>query len=125
VEVLEVGDDVRAVLLLVTAGTRDEAERLGEALVEARLAACGSVIPTVHSFFHWDGKLQREHEALLLVKTTPDRAAEAQALIDQRHSYDLPEILRIDVAGGSSRYLEWLAGAVGQPPAEERRGAPG
>jgi periplasmic divalent cation tolerance protein len=97
-----------AVILLVSAGSRDEAERLGEGLVEAGLAACGSVIPGVHSFYRWDGKLQREHEALLLVKTSAARADAAQAHIREHHSYKLPEVLQVNVDGGSAAYLSWL-----------------
>lgn len=107
----------KAVILLVSAGSRDEAERLGEGIVEAGHAACGSVIPGVHSFFHWEGKLTRELEALLLIKTTADRADAAQAYVLEHHEYEMPEVLRIDVAGGSDRYLEWLAGGgTGAPP---------
>jgi periplasmic divalent cation tolerance protein len=97
-----------AVILLVSAGSRDEAERLGEGLVEARLAACGSVIPGVHSFYHWEGKLQREHEALLLVKTSVSRAQAAQDYLREHHSNTVPEILQISVDGGSGDYLGWL-----------------
>ncbi|HEV2953365.1 MAG TPA: divalent-cation tolerance protein CutA [Candidatus Dormibacteraeota bacterium] len=102
--------DPTPVLLLVTAGTRDEAERLGEGLVEARLAACGSVIPMVHSFFRWQDRIQREHEAILLVKTVSSLVAEAEAYIKEHHSYELPEILRIDIAGGYGPYLAWVLG---------------
>jgi periplasmic divalent cation tolerance protein len=101
-----------AVILLVTAADRAEAERLGEALVEKHMAACGSVIPMVHSFFHWEGRLQREHEALLLLKTTSDKSLAAQAELKSMHSYDNPEILEITVTGGSGQYLAWLAGEV-------------
>jgi periplasmic divalent cation tolerance protein len=101
-----------AVLLLVTATDRAEAERLGEALVTRRLAACGSVVPTIHSFFHWDGELHREHEALLLVKTTAAASRAAQAMLKELHSYENPEILEIPVTGGSAAYLAWLAGEV-------------
>ena len=107
-----------AVLLIVSAGSRDEAERIGEALVEARLAACVSVIPVVHSFYRWEGRVQREHEALLLVKTTAARAEAAQARVIEDHSYELPEVLRLDVDGGSPKYLEWLASEVEGAPAE-------
>jgi len=102
----------RAVLLLVTAGGRDEAERLGEGLVEQRLAACGSVIPMIHSFFYWEGRLQREHESLLLVKTSAGKAAAAQAYLKEHHTNELPEILQLDVSGGSPQYLAWLLGEV-------------
>jgi periplasmic divalent cation tolerance protein len=97
-----------AVILLVSAGSRDEAERLGEGLVESRLAACGSVIPGVHSFYHWEGKLQREHEALLLVKTSVARAQAAQDYLRLHHTNALPEILQISVDGGSPEYISWL-----------------
>ena len=106
-------DRPAAVILLVTAGSRDEAERIGEGVVEAGLAACGSVIPGVHSFFHSEGRLTRELEAILLIKTTADRAEAAQAFVLEHHSYEVPEVLRIDVAGGSARYLEWMVERTG------------
>jgi len=100
------------VLLLVTATDRAEAERIGETLVVRRLAACGSVVPMIHSFFHWDGRLQREHEALLLVKTTAEMSAAAQAALKELHSYENPEILEVAVSGGSPEYLAWVASEV-------------
>jgi periplasmic divalent cation tolerance protein len=109
--------EATAVLLLVTAGGRDEAERLGEGLVEQRLAACTSVVPVVRSFYWWEGKLQREHEALLLVKTSPDKADVALDYVKQHHSYELPEILRLEITGGSQPYLDWLLREVDVPAA--------
>jgi periplasmic divalent cation tolerance protein len=66
----------------------------------------------IHSFFHWEGRLQREHEALLLLKTTSAMSVAAQAELKQMHSYDNPEILEISISGGSTQYLAWLAGEV-------------
>ena len=103
---------VKAVLVLVTAGSRDEAERLGEGVVESRLAACASVIPVVHSFYRWEGRLQREHEALLLIKTVAEKADAAMAFVREHHSYELPEILRVNVDGGLAAYLDWMQGDV-------------
>jgi len=108
-----VGD--KAVLILVTAGARDDAERLGEALVVERLAACCSVVPTISSFYYWDDHLQRAHEALLLVKTVESRAAEVQEYVRAHHSSELPEILQLPIEGGSSPYLNWLERQVTQP----------
>ena len=104
----------KAVLIMVTTGGRDDAERLGEALVVERLAACCSVVPTVHSVYYWEGQLKREHEALLLVKTVESRAAACQEYVRSHHDYELPEILQIAVEGGSSAYLKWLGDQVGQ-----------
>jgi len=100
------------VLLIATVVERAEAERIGEALVEKRLAARGSVLPGVHSFYRWEGKLQREHMALLLVTTSADRSAAAQAELRALHSHDDPEILEVQVTGGSSTHLQWLLNEV-------------
>src|ERR1700674_5271804 len=99
---------------MVTTGGRDDAERLGEALVVEHIAACCSVVPTVHSFYYWEGRLKREHEALLLVKTVESRAAAVQEYVLSHHDYELPEVLQVAVEGGSSAYLNWLAEQVAQ-----------
>jgi periplasmic divalent cation tolerance protein len=104
------------VLIMVTAGGRNDAERLAEGLVEGRLAACCSVIPTVHSFYYWDGQLKREHEALLLVKTVESRAQAVQEYVRTHHSYEVPEIIQVAIEGGLPTYLEWLADQVAEAP---------
>ena len=105
----------KAVLILVTTGARDDAERLGEALVVEHLAACCSVVPTVHSIYYWDGQLQREHEALLLVKTLESQAQAVQQFVISHHDYELPEILQVPIEGGSSKYMSWLETQVAKP----------
>jgi periplasmic divalent cation tolerance protein len=105
----------RAVLIMVTTGARDDAERLGEALVVEHLAACCTVVPTVHSIYYWDGQLQREHEALLLVKTLESQAQAVQEFVQSHHDYELPEILQIPIESGSSRYMNWLEKQVAKP----------
>lgn len=104
----------KAILIMVTTGGRDDAERLGEALVVEHLAGCCSVVPTVHSFYYWEGQLKREHEALLLVKTVESRASAVQEFVKSHHEYDLPEILQVAVEGGSAAYLTWLQEQVAQ-----------
>ncbi|HEV8596582.1 MAG TPA: divalent-cation tolerance protein CutA [Candidatus Dormibacteraeota bacterium] len=105
----------KAVLVLVTTGARDDAERLGEALVVEHLAGCCSVVPIVHSFYYWDGQLQREHEALLIVKTLESSAGAVQEFVRSHHEYELPEILQVPIEGGSSAYLSWLESQVAKP----------
>ena len=100
---------------MVTTGARDDAERIGEALVVEHLAACCSVIPTVHSFYYWDDQLKREHEALLLVKTLESNAQAVQEFVRSHHEYELPEILEVPIQGGSSAYLNWLEKQVARP----------
>jgi len=105
----------KAVLIMVTTGGRDDAERLGEALVVEHLAACCSVVPTVHSIYYWEGQLKREHEALLLIKTVEPLAGQVQEFVRAHHEYELPEILQIAIEGGSSAYLNWLEKQVAKP----------
>ncbi|HET7339620.1 MAG TPA: divalent-cation tolerance protein CutA [Candidatus Dormibacteraeota bacterium] len=105
----------KAVLILVTAGARDDAERIGEGLVVERLAACCNVVPTVASFYYWDNQLQRDHEALLLVKTLESLAPAVEEYIRSHHTYDLPEIIQLPIEGGSSAYLNWLEQQVAKP----------
>lgn len=105
----------KAVLILVTTGGRDDAEKLGEALVLERLAASCNVIPTVASFYYWEGQLRRDHEAILLVKTLETLGPAVQEYVRTHHAYDLPEILQLPIEGGSSAYLNWLEQQVVKP----------
>jgi periplasmic divalent cation tolerance protein len=110
-----VAKEDQPVLIMVTAGGRNDAERLGEDLVVERLAASCSVVPTVHSFYYQEGLLKREHEALLLVKTVRSKAAAVREYVTAHHSYELPEILEVAIEGGSPAYLMWMAGEVAHP----------
>jgi periplasmic divalent cation tolerance protein len=105
----------KAVLILVTAGGRDDAERIGEGLIVEHLAASCNVIPTVASFYYWDGQLKRDHEALLLIKTLESLAPKVEEYVRSHHAYDLPEILQVPIQGGSSAYLSWLEDQVAKP----------
>jgi len=100
---------------MVTASGRDDAERLGESLVVERLAGSCSVVPTLHSFYFVDDLLQREHEALLLVRTMESKREAVLAYIGEHHTHLRPEILELTVAGGSGPYVQWLAGQVAKP----------
>lgn len=109
-------DDI-PILIMVTFGGRDDAERLGEALVVDHLAGSCSVVPSVHSFYFADGLLKREHEALLLIHTMASRRAPVMDYLQRNHEYERPEIVEVKIAGGSAPYLKWLAEQVAKPGA--------
>ena len=88
----------KPILLMVTAATRNEAENLGEALLTEGLASRGSVIPVIHSFWMAAGKLERSHEAMLLVTTSTAHARAASAYIRKNHSFEVPQIVTLQVA---------------------------
>jgi len=103
------------IVLMVTAGGRNDAERIGEALVVEHLAGSCSVIPTVHSFYFSEGLLQREHEALLLVRTVTSLRSAVMEYLNAHQGNRRPEILELKIPGGSVPYLEWLSGQVSKP----------
>jgi periplasmic divalent cation tolerance protein len=98
-------------IALVTTPPAD-AQRIAEALVERRLAACVNVVPAVASTYRWEGAVQRDEEALLIIKTTSAALDAVEALLRELHPYDTFELLALDVAGGSAPYLAWLGDAV-------------
>ena len=109
------GSEEKAVLIMVTAGGRNDAERLGEGLVVEHLAGRCSVIPNVHSFYYSDGLLQRESEALLMIKTVSSRSKAVYEYLRKHHAYERPEIYEVAIDGGSPPYLTWLAEQVLKP----------
>lgn len=96
-------------ILFTACSSREEAERIARSLVESRQAACVNIVPAVSSIYRWQGKVETAGEILLIIKTTVRMADEVEKTIGALHSYDLPEVLSVEVAGGSERYLEWLA----------------
>src|SRR4051812_45778180 len=97
-----------ALVVLMTAGSREEATRLAELLVGARLAACVQLLPEMESVYWWEGRIERAPEILLLAKTTTEKFAELEQNVRAIHSYDTPEIVALHVADISAPYLAWL-----------------
>jgi len=95
-------------VVLITVGSTDEAGKIGDALVSQRKAACVNIIPRISSVFRWEGKIEREQESLLLVKTRAELFPTVVDLVKRIHSYDVPEIIALPVVGGNEDYLAWL-----------------
>ena len=95
-------------IVFTTVPNAAEAESLAEAIVQARLAACVQIMPQMLSVYEWEGKLEKEPEILLIIKTAPHRYDELEAFIKANHSYSVPEITAIDAARGSAEYLCWM-----------------
>jgi periplasmic divalent cation tolerance protein len=102
-------------IALTTCASPGEASRLARTLVEERLAACATLIPSVQSIYHWQGEIELSTETLLLLKTGPEQLAALEARLHQLHSYQTPEFLVLGVEGISHPYLEWLQSALGRP----------
>lgn len=95
-------------LVKITCPSQQVATLLAEALVEGKAAACVNIVPEVTSVYRWQGRLCREPEVLLIVKTHLDRAERLLGIVEEHHPYEVPEVLWIEVNQGSQSYLEWL-----------------
>lgn len=95
-------------IVLTTAGSAEEGERIASALVEAQLAACVNIIAPITSVYRWKGAVQKEQEWLLLIKTTTSAFEKVSQKIRELHSYDLPECIQIPIEAGSAEYLTWI-----------------
>lgn len=99
-------------VVLVTTPDADTARRIARTLVEEQLAACGNVVPQIASIFRWQGAVQEEAEALLVLKTSAGRLAALTERVGRLHPYDVPEVLALPVAEGNQPYLDWLGASV-------------
>ena len=95
-------------LVLTTAGSREEAAAIAEALVERRLAACVNVLPNVVSTYRWKGSVTVDDEWLLIVKTRRERFPEVRIVIRELHSYEQPEAILVPIEDGDPAYLAWI-----------------
>jgi periplasmic divalent cation tolerance protein len=95
-------------VVLVTTSTRDEAASIAEALVSERLAACVNIVAAIESIYRWEGKVTRDSEALMIIKTTSERYPELERRVKELHSYTTPEVIAMRIERGSAQYLNWL-----------------
>ena len=91
------------------------AERLGRVLVEASLAACVNVLPGVRSIYRWNGDIQCDEEALMIVKTTAACLEAARERLVAIHPYEVPEVVALPVSDGHHAYLSWVASVTRAP----------
>lgn len=105
-------EPVDPIVVLMTASSQEEAERIASALVADMLAACVNVIPGMTSIYRWQGKIQRDQECLLVAKTSRHVLNDLVRRVQGLHSYQVPEIIALPLVGGSEDYLRWLEGEV-------------
>jgi len=100
-------------LVLSTAGSEEEAQKIARHLVDQRLAACVNIVPQIESVYLWQGKVESSREWLLVIKTTAEKFPGVCAAIRDVHSYELPECIALAIDDGSPAYLEWIGESVG------------
>jgi periplasmic divalent cation tolerance protein len=100
-------------VVLVTCGSLKEARKIARGVVEKRLAACVNIgTAAVESVYWWKGKVETGREFLLVMKTTAARLKALEKEVKKLHSYDVPEFVVLEIAGGSTEYLRWVEQSV-------------
>ena len=102
-------DTVEPCMIYVTAPNRDEAVRIGRALVEARLAACANVTDGVTSVYWWEGEVQEDAEVSLILKSRADLVEAVVARVKAEHSYSCPCVVALPIRDGNPDFLAWIA----------------
>ena len=99
-------------VVLVTAPKITVARKLAKLALEARLVACVNIVPGVESHYWWEGKVCRDKELLLVMKTAKARLKALEEQVLAAHPYDTPEFVVLPIEAGSKRYLEWLGAST-------------
>ncbi|MCG2862963.1 MAG: divalent-cation tolerance protein CutA [Vulcanisaeta sp.] len=101
------------VVIFVTVPNRDLGIELARYLVGNKLAACVNVIDGLRSVYYWEGRVEEDNEALLIIKTRRDRLDDTIKAIRERHPYKVPEVIALPIIGGLREYLGWIDEVVG------------
>ena len=100
---------MNALLVFTNLPDRAAAEKLADALVQKRVAACVNILAPCRSVYRWKGAVQHDEEHPVLIKTTRGSYAALEAAIREAHPYELPEIVAVPIERGLPAYLEWVA----------------
>ena len=104
--------EVEVVLVLTTVADDASAETIARTLVDEKLAACVNVLAPMTSIYRWKGKVERDTERQIVMKTTRRRLAALEQRLKALHSYELPEFVVVQLESGSEAYVAWVDGEV-------------
>ena len=107
--------DTPHVLILTTLPAGADAAAFATALVEAQLAACVNLLPVMESVYRWDGRVQRDNERQLIIKTSRERVATLWQRVRELHPYDVPEYIVLPIVDGNDAYLRWIGESTRMP----------
>jgi periplasmic divalent cation tolerance protein len=94
-------------IIMTTTASQDDAKEIANLLLEGRLAACVQIFPVL-SLYTWEGKVNEDPEHILFIKAKNADYAAIETTIKEKHKYDVPEIIRVPIVGGSASYLSWV-----------------
>lgn len=89
-------------------GKNDVGDRIAQKVVEERLAACVNRISGISSTYRWQGKVEKDTEDLLVIKTMPEKFSRLRDRVVELHPYDVPEVIALPIERGHHPYLKWI-----------------
>lgn len=98
------------IVVYVTTPNTDIANKIAKNLVETRLAACVNIIQKIQSIYRWGGKIEKDEETLLIIKSRPELFNELSKAVKESHPYEVPEIIALPIIEGNKEYLDWIYG---------------
>jgi periplasmic divalent cation tolerance protein len=101
------------IVVLSTCATEEEAAKLARVLVNARVAACVTLVPGARSIYRWQEAIESAAECLLIIKSSRQLFEPLRTALEKAHAYDVPEVLALSVAEGAPGYMTWLEGQLG------------
>ena len=96
------------IVVCTTIDTKEAAQKIAESLVSKHLAACVQVGGPITSTYWWQGEIEHAQEWVCTAKTRKDLYDEVERAIKEVHTYDVPEILAVDVVAGIKSYTDWI-----------------
>jgi len=101
------------VVILITAPSTEEAQKIAHSLVGEHLVACANIVSQIQSIFYWQGKVCDEKEVLIICKSRASLFGEISRRVKQLHSYTVPEIIALPIIRGSEDYIRWINEVTG------------
>jgi periplasmic divalent cation tolerance protein len=99
---------MQARIIVSTINNQSAGEALVTQLVSEGLIACGNLLPSTTSIYRWQGKIERESEILIILKTRAERLSELEERYHELHPYEVPEFVVLTPETVSKPYLQWL-----------------
>ena len=100
-------------VVFVTVPNVEVGASLARELLEARRVACVNILPAIRSLYWWEGKIQDDGEALLIMKTEEALLEDLIEQVTQAHPYTVPEVIALPVVAGAEPYLDWVRASTG------------
>jgi periplasmic divalent cation tolerance protein len=97
-------------LIYTTWPEAESAHAFAVEAVAARLAACANILGPMVSVYRWEGAVEQAQETPMLLKTTGASVEALRALFLERHPYDTPAFVALQITGEASSpgYMDWL-----------------